>query len=238
MLGTDTLPPYTYTLATAANAVCADHTIAAVVEDSQGQTASASTPLTVDCTTAVSRIRSRADRRRSRRRPAKPSIPGTLPALTNRGGLVRVAPVAPGGIASVDFFLGARKVCTRTAAPYECSVLPTGADVGTQALRVVVTDLVGQTGESSRAVQIGRFKVSSLRLTADKLKRTSKTKGWRIQGRVEPAEPRHARPGLQRTRHARAQARQHHPRRTSSSRSRRTARFPSRFASLDAGPTS
>ena len=170
-------------------------------------------------------------------RPAKPSIPGTLPALTNRGGLVSVAPVAPGGIASVDFFLGARKVCTRTAAPYECSVLPTGADVGTQALRVVVTDLIGQTGESSRAVQIGRFKVSSLRLTADKLKSTSKTKGWRIQARlnlpsrVTPAQGCSGRVTLVLKRGGTTLE-------TSSSRSRRTARFPSRFASLDAGPIS
>ena len=62
---------------------------------------------------------------------------------------------------------------------------PTGADVGTQVLRVVVTDLLGQSGESSRTVDIERFRVRKLDLDADRLPSTSRTKGWRISGELE-----------------------------------------------------
>ena len=64
----------------------------------------------------------------------------TLPRSRSGGAPCRVGPFAPGGLAPVDFFLGTRKVCTAPRAPYECQIRPTGADVGTQALRVVVTD--------------------------------------------------------------------------------------------------
>ena len=50
VLGTDTLPPYTATFTIPEDAICAERTLAAVVEDSLGQTASSSLPLVVDCT--------------------------------------------------------------------------------------------------------------------------------------------------------------------------------------------
>jgi hypothetical protein len=63
-------------------------------------------------------------------------------------------------------FLGSRKVCTITVAPYSCEITPIGADVGTQALRVVLTDAVGSTAEASRSVTIAKFAARlSLRVT-------------------------------------------------------------------------
>jgi hypothetical protein len=192
VLATDTLPPYTASLTIPEAAPCAEHTLTAVVEDSLGQTASASRSLIVDCTETYEpepepepTPTPEPTPNPQPTTPAKPSLPGTLPDLANGGTMVRVSPVAPGGIASVDFYLGARKICGRSGAPYECLVRPTGADVGSQALRVVVTDLLGQSAESSRTVEIERFKVRRFTTKAERLTRTSKTKGWRVAGRLE-----------------------------------------------------
>ena len=179
-LATDSLPPYTHTLTVPEGTPCSEHALTAVVEDSLGQTVSDTVALTIDCNAT-------AETPTQPSPPGKPTLPGSLPNVGKNGALVRVSPVAPAGIGSVDFFLGSRKVCTRTAAPFECQITPTGADVGTQALRVVLTDALGQTAELSRAVQIQRFKVRSISWDVDRLRTTSKTKGWKVTGTLKMA---------------------------------------------------
>lgn len=96
-----------------------------------------------------------------------PSIPGELPAISTRGTAVTVAPAAPAGVAEVAFFLGDRRVCVVSAAPYRCVVRPTGAEVGTQVIRVVVTDRAGRVGQSARTITVPRFTADELSLDAD-----------------------------------------------------------------------
>ena len=68
----------------------------------------------------------------------------------------------PAGIRQVDVFLGTRRMCTLTAAPFACKVRPRGADVGRQTLRVVVTDLNGATAETSRNVVVAAVQAEGL----------------------------------------------------------------------------
>ena len=204
VLATDTLPPYTATLTIAEDAICAERTLAAVVEDSLGQTASSSLPLLVDCTATAE-----PEPEPTPTPTATPTAPPTstppttvppspqggqvsgasttgvvLPEFGPSGTIINVNPNLPGGVAAADFFLGTRKVCSRSAAPFSCRIRPTGAEVGAQTLRVVVTDRAGKVSESSRTVLIERFRLRKLVLGASKLRTTSTTKGWRIAGRL------------------------------------------------------
>lgn len=92
---------------------------------------------------------------------------GSVPAnIASAGVLVNVTPIAKAGIRQLDVYLGTRRICTLTKAPYTCKVRPRGADVGRQSLRVVVTDLNGATAESSRNVVVLQFKPKGLSLSA------------------------------------------------------------------------
>jgi hypothetical protein len=92
---------------------------------------------------------------------------GNVPAnIASAGVLVNVTPIAKAGIRQLDVYLGTRKICTLTKAPYTCKVSPRGSDVGHQSLRVVVTDLNGATAESSRSVVVLQFKPKGLSLAA------------------------------------------------------------------------
>ena len=92
---------------------------------------------------------------------------GNVPAnIASSGVLVSVTPIAKAGIRQLDVYLGTRRICTLTKAPYTCKVRPRGSDVGRQSLRVVVTDLNGATAESSRSVVVLQFKPKSLSLAA------------------------------------------------------------------------
>jgi hypothetical protein len=92
---------------------------------------------------------------------------GNVPAsIASAGVLVNVTPIARAGIRQLDVYLGTRKICTLTKAPYTCKVRPRGSDVGRQSLRVVVTDLNGATAESSRNVVVLQFKPKGLSLAA------------------------------------------------------------------------
>ena len=73
------------------------------------------------------------------------------------GTTIQLTPTAAAGVKQVDVYLGTRKLCTLTAAPWTCDVVPTGADVGTQVLRTVVTDAAGQTAESSKTIAVAKF---------------------------------------------------------------------------------
>ncbi len=151
------------------DAACGPRTLTAVAEDSGGQTAAAA-PVTV---TVGGRACAPPDPPRPPvvTVPGPPSLPGQLPRLSSRGGTVAVAPVAPAGVDRVEVFLGARRVCTVTSAPYACFVQPTGADVGEQVLRVGVTDRLGRTAEATQAVTIDRFRPRRLRLELDTVRR-------------------------------------------------------------------
>jgi hypothetical protein len=74
---------------------------------------------------------------------------------------------APAGLKSAAVILGSRTLCVLSAAPFSCEFTPTGADVGGQSLRVVVTDALGQTAEASRNVTVSRF-VAKLKLRVAK----------------------------------------------------------------------
>jgi hypothetical protein len=167
--GVVTLPPYTQSVTIPADATCGStRSYSAVVMDSAGQTKSASTSVTVTCPTPP--------------QPAvKPptiafaSAPTTLAAKTR----VQFTPVAEAGVKQVDLFLGTRKVCTLTAAPFTaCDVVATGADVGAQALRVVVTDALGSTAQSTANVTVAKFAtkvtttIKTTKVKGNKAKRT------------------------------------------------------------------
>jgi len=70
----------------------------------------------------------------------------------------------PAGLKSAAVVLGNRTLCVLSAAPFTCDFAPTGADVGGQSLRIVVTDALGQTAEASRNVTVSRF-VAKLKLS-------------------------------------------------------------------------
>jgi hypothetical protein len=74
---------------------------------------------------------------------------------------------AAAGLRSAAVILGSRTVCVLSAAPFTCDFAPQGSDVGGQALRVVVTDALGQTAETSRNVTVSRF-VAKLKLSVAK----------------------------------------------------------------------
>ncbi|WP_147447555.1 Ig-like domain-containing protein [Solirubrobacter pauli] len=151
-LGLATLPPYTLSATIPADAACGStRAYTGVVMDSIGQTASASTTVTVTCPVTTNPPA-----------PAAPTVafnaaPTTLSGKTS----VRFTPTAGAGIRSVQLFLGARSVCTLNGAPFDaCEVTPSGADVGTQALRVVVTDQLGSTAQATTTVTVPKFKAS------------------------------------------------------------------------------
>jgi hypothetical protein len=78
-------------------------------------------------------------------------------------------------------------VCTLTAAPYTCTVLPTGADVGIQVLRAVLTDNAGGTAEATTRVLVSRFKPRRLSVSASR-KHKRITGALSLPARVTRAE--------------------------------------------------
>jgi hypothetical protein len=168
-LGTATLPPYTQAATIPAGAACdSTRTYSAVVMDSLGQTSAASTVVKVTCPAPPQPA------------PGPPSIAFSSPPKTLSGTTrVQFAPVAPAGLKQVELFLGSRKVCTLTAATFTaCEVTATGADVGTQALRAVVTDALGSTAQSTVSVVVPKFatkvatKVTKKNVKGGKARRT------------------------------------------------------------------
>jgi hypothetical protein len=152
-LGTASLPPYTQSVVVPAEAACnSTRPYGAVVTDSLGQTAAASTSLTVSCPAPGP----------TPTPTPEPTAAPTLafqswPSPLRGSGSVAFAVTAPAGVKSVVVFLGSRQVCSITAAPYTCTITATGADVGGQALRAVVTDGLGRTAEVQRSVTVAKF---------------------------------------------------------------------------------
>jgi hypothetical protein len=175
-LGTDTAPPYTATLAIAADAPCAARTLTATAQDSLGQTNAATTTVTVvgpnNCEPPV----------------AAPtvSLPDTVNAIAQGGTDVDVGAGAAAGVAKVELFLGGRLICAMTTAPYTCRVVPKPADVGLQSLRAVVTDAKGQTAVATRQVQIDRFRSRGVSIAVHERKRKRNRETRTITATVRP----------------------------------------------------
>jgi hypothetical protein len=148
-IATASVPPYAATLAVPA-ACPAARTLTAMVEDSSGQTSTGSATVQVNCPAPPTPNPAPV--------PAKPAIafvaaPSTLAGRTT----VSFTPTTPGGLGRIDVFLGTRLACTVKAAPFACTIAPSGADVGVQALRAVVTDALGATAEASVSVRVPKF---------------------------------------------------------------------------------
>jgi hypothetical protein len=100
-------------------------------------------------------------------------------ALTSNGATVSVSPVANGGVKQVAVYLGTRKLCTLTAAPWSCKAIPTGDEVGTQVLRAIVVDSADRSAEASQSVTVAKFaprrlavKIASKRLSKTVVRKT------------------------------------------------------------------
>jgi hypothetical protein len=91
-----------------------------------------------------------------------------VPASIAPAGVVVNVSVSAAAVRELDVYLGTRKVCTLTRAPFTCKVAPTGADVGRQSLRVVVTDVNGASAETSRNVVVLQFKARGLQLSTSR----------------------------------------------------------------------
>lgn len=166
IVGMRSTVPYTLNYKIPSDVTCTPRTLTALAEDSAGQTASSSLTIHVDP----------GDCAGPQPPPRPPSLSFDNPPLTlpSRGGAIALTPVAPAGVKQVELFLGQRKVCTLTAAPFRCTVLPTGADVGIQVLRAVLTDNAGASAEVTTRVLVGKFKPRKLSVSVTR-KRISGT---------------------------------------------------------------
>jgi len=148
VIDTASLPPYKTEVAIPADAACGTGSLSAVVEDSIDQTDSASVDLTV--VDSVNNCESVPG--------AAPTISLDVPAETPSSGSTATAEVtAEEGVESVTFFIGTRQLCSVSTAPYTCSILPTGDDVGGQAIRAVVTDTRSRSAEASNNTFVAKF---------------------------------------------------------------------------------
>ncbi len=176
-IGTVTPPAATATLAIPADAACTTSTLSAVATDFLGQTGSGSTEVAV---TGPNGCKEEAPPTP----PAPPSPPGppsvklSAPQSIGAAGAgisasASADSAAGASVEKVEFFLGNEALCTDKEAPYTCQVLPTGAQVGQQSLRAVVTDSKGQTASDKATVTIEKFALGALpiKVTAGRVKK-------------------------------------------------------------------
>ena len=173
-LGTDASPPYSATYTIPADAACGARPFMALVQDSSGQTAAATASVTV--------VEANNCQPPTEPPPAAPtgSLPNSLRVIKQGGTPVTATASAEAGVAKVEFLLGERLVCTVTAAPYTCNVVPRLQDVGIQTLVVVITDTQGQATTLTRQVLVRPFKPQGVALTV------TKTKGKKRSARSSP----------------------------------------------------
>lgn len=181
-------PADTATVTIPADAACTTRTVSAVASDFLGQTSSATTTF-VGGPNACKEPENPGGGgggggdggggTGTTPPPASPKAPTVSlvspPATIGANGAkLTAAPAADTGagasVAKVDFFLGNRLLCTVTAAPYTCKVLPEGSEVGTQALRAVVTDSTGQTATAEASTKVSKFTPEGLTLETEALK--------------------------------------------------------------------
>jgi hypothetical protein len=89
-------------------------------------------------------------------KPGGASIASTTPTI------LEVAAADDKGISKVEFYVGTRLVCTATAAPYRCSYLPQGVDLGRNTLTAIAYDSAGQTATALNQAIVPRFTARSL----------------------------------------------------------------------------
>jgi hypothetical protein len=158
-IGTVTPPASTATLAIPADAACTTSTLSAVATDFLGQTGSGSTEIAVTGPNGCKETPPPPPT------PKPPTVSLKAPkSIGAKGAMVSAtasADTAAGAsVAKVEFFLGNRSLCSDATAPYSCKVVPTGAQVGGQTLRAVVTDSKGQTATDKAGVTIQKFAVA------------------------------------------------------------------------------
>jgi hypothetical protein len=173
-------PADTATVTIPADAACATRTVSAVASDFLGQTAGATTTF-VGGPNACKEPETPGGGGGGGTppppaTPKSPAVSLVSPPATigEKGATLTAAPAADtaagANVAKVDFFLGNRLLCTVTAAPYTCKVLPDGSEVGTQALRAVVTDSAGQTATAEASTKVSKFTPDGITLDAEALK--------------------------------------------------------------------
>jgi hypothetical protein len=213
-LGASGLPPYAVTEAIPAGAACGVRALTAVAEDSLGQTTLAHgsvtvtgcdagpgtppvdpdptpvdpgpTPSPITAGPAAPNAALPVDPSPITAGPAAPKVALVTPpsTLTAGGATLTLAPSAQAGIKEVTVYLGTRRICTLTAAPWTCRVVPTGADVGGQVLRAIVVDATGQTAETSQVLTVAKFKPRALSTGIASRNRARGTVRKTITGRV------------------------------------------------------
>ena len=125
-------------------------TLKAVAEDSIGQTTEDTVTVTTnDCPP-----------------PAEPTVSIDSPPakIAQNGTTVSATASGEAGLTKVTFHLGTRQVCEDTSAPYSCSILPNGSEVGASSIRAVVTDTLGRTAEDIESTTVSKFKPKGLKL--------------------------------------------------------------------------
>jgi Bacterial Ig domain len=188
-LATVTPPADTATLTIPADAACGSTaTLSAVATDFLGQTGSGSSEIAVAGTGACGKEEEKGHEEEKGKEegpkgsggspppppppaPGAPTVklsaPGQIGASGATVSATATADTAAGAsVAKVEFFLGNELLCTDTAAPYKCKVLPTGAEVGKQALRAVVTDSAKQTATAEQKVTIAKFAPTAMPIKA------------------------------------------------------------------------
>ncbi|HEX5609028.1 MAG TPA: hypothetical protein VFX45_02930 [Solirubrobacterales bacterium] len=171
-----------------ANAACATQAFTAVATDYLGQTGSSSVVVNVVDPKVCGggedeKEEPPIDPPKPPVKPDAPSVTLAAPAeIGPAGATITADPRADGPrgakVAKVDFFLGERLLCTATAAPFSCGVLPQGREVGTQALRAVVTDSTAQTAAVQAGVNVTRFTPTGLSVTLTKKAGKKKIAGF------------------------------------------------------------
>jgi hypothetical protein len=165
-LATVTPPAATSTLTIPTDAACGSTTtLSAVATDFLGQTGSSSTEIAVACAKVEPPPGNPPPA------PGPPTVKLTAPGTIGAGGAkvsaAATADTAAGAsVAKVEFFLGNELLCTDSTAPYTCKVVPTGAQVGKQSLRAVVTDSAKQTASTHKTVTIAKFAPAGMTIKA------------------------------------------------------------------------
>jgi hypothetical protein len=165
-LATVTPPAATSTLLIPTDAACGSTTtLSAVATDFLGQTGSSSSEIAVACAKVEPPPGNPPPA------PGRPTVklsaPGTIGARGAKVSATATADTAAGAsVAKVEFFLGNELLCTDTAAPYTCKVVPTGAQVGKQSLRAVVADSAKQTASTHKTVTIAKFAPAGMTIKA------------------------------------------------------------------------
>jgi len=178
VIGSTKTAPYSASLAIPADAACVNHALSVVAEDSSGQTVRSDRDLSVTGCVVPPPDPGPPGPPNPPAPPAAPTVAftGAIGTIATSGASITVNPTAEAGVKSVEFFLGTRKVCTVTSAPFSCSVKPTGAETGKQTLRVVVTDALGGTASATTAVTVARFKATLSLSTKSKTIKGNKSK--------------------------------------------------------------